>query len=135
MPAFDPNQVDHAVGGMWVRGPTGAQFLCPRAALLSMVTPDHVPTMRLIAYVSEKGGVQRVDEEGFGDFNHVFILRPIDYRYGVVEVTKPPRFMLIDFYDVRTDRQIATLEPGWTRSFDTEDGALMAGVLMRRETP
>lgn len=113
--------------------PDGRKLLASSAAT-NMITPDHVPRMRLVAYVAETGETRMVNNDGYGNFAMVFGSRPANFRYAVVEIASQKGFTMIDCYDVRTDKNVQTLEPGWTKTFPTLDGALMAGAMLQRKT-
>lgn len=68
---------------------------------------------------------------GFSSFGPIYRGRPAASRFAVVEVDKPPRFIVIDLFEVQLNRDAEswTFPEGSTWTFPTLDAAIMTAKL------
>jgi hypothetical protein len=84
--------------------------------------------MRLHGYIHARTHFQATHAtEGYIQFRTIFLNRPSDCRYAVVEVI-PEEYLVIDLFDTQFDNNIFT--PGGMRSHPTLNAAILAGILL-----
>jgi hypothetical protein len=78
-----------------------------------------------------KNGARREEGEGSQTLHQIFIARPDNHPYVVVEEVRYPRnlFVAYDLYDATVQLEPLDVLAGWRKEFATLDAAVMAVML------